>query len=203
MMNRSAITVSFCLALILGFAADLGSAQQVSGFKAEYLDDYATTNKQLVQLAQAMPADKYSWRPGEGVRSVSEVYVHIAAANYLLLSFTGVTPPVRYFPAASGSGSQSGRAVLARAQQLEKTITQKDDVVQMLNDSLDEVREQFSKLTPADLDKPADFFGQKTAVRRIYLRIFAHVNEHMGQSIAYARVNGIVPPWSRPQSSTK
>jgi hypothetical protein len=52
---------------------------------------------------------------------------------------------------------------------------------------------------PMGLDQPADFFGERTTVRRIYLRIFAHVNEHYGQSVAYARVNGIVPPWSQTQ----
>jgi len=62
--------------------------------------------------------------------------------------------------------------------------------------SLDEVRNRFSQLTPAELDRPTDFFGEQTTVRGVYLRIFAHVNEHYGQSVAYARVNGIVPPWS-------
>jgi len=72
-------------------------------------------------------------------------------------------------------------------------------VMRMLMSSLGEVRDRFSQLTSAELERPADFFGEKTTVRGIYLRIFAHVNEHYGQSIAYARVNGVVPPWSRPR----
>ena len=83
---------------------------------------------------------------------------------------------------------------------MEKSIAAKDQVVKMLQKSLDAVREQFSQLSAADLEKPANFFGEQTTVRRVYLRIFAHANQHMGQAIACARINGIVPPWSRPKN---
>jgi uncharacterized damage-inducible protein DinB len=148
-----------------------------------------------------MPANKYSWRPGAGVRSVSEVYVHIANGNFLLLSLTGVKPPAEYFPnlPTDAKGKPDTQAVFKRMGDLEKTVTDKDAVTRMLKSSLDEVRNRFSQLTATDLDQPADFFGEKTTVRRIYLRIFAHVNEHYGQSVAYARVNGLVPPWSQKQ----
>jgi len=178
-------------------AASASSAQpQVTGFKNEYLDDFNTTSKQLLQLAEAVPDAKYGWRPGDGVRSVSEVYVHIAAGNFLLLGVTGVKPPADYFLPTGTTGKDAVQAVLAQMQKLEKTITKKDDVVKMLKASLDSVRDHFSSATAADLDQPVEFFGQKTTARRIYLRIIAHVNEHYGQSIAYARVNGIKPPWS-------
>jgi uncharacterized damage-inducible protein DinB len=59
------------------------------------------------------------------------------------------------------------------------------------------VRDNFSKANEASLNAPADFFGTKTTVRAIYLRILVHNNEHMGQSVAYARMNGVVPPWSQ------
>ena len=178
-------------------AASAASAEpQVTGFKNEYLDDFNTTSKQLIQLAEAVPDAKYGWRPGDGVRSVSEVYVHIAAGNFLLLGVTGVKPPADYFLPTGATGKDAVQAVLAQMQKLEKTVTKKDDVVKMLKASLDSVRDHFSSATAADLDQPVEFFGQKTTVRRIYLRIIAHVNEHYGQSIAYARVNGIKPPWS-------
>ena len=186
------------VAALLALAA-CAQAQEAGGFKTEYLNDFETTSQHLVQLAAAMPADKYSWRPGTGVRSVSEVYVHIAAGNFLLLSLTGVKLPAEYFPGikATANGAPDPKAIFQRMSELEKTVTNKDQVQQLLKASLDEVREQLSKLTPVELDKPADFFGQKTTARGIYLRIFAHVNEHYGQSIAYARVNGVVPPWSK------
>ena len=199
-MKPSTCRVLSCFLFLLVLATSSARAEQVAGFKNEYLDDFAVTSRQVVQLAEAMPAEKYAWRPGEGVRSASEVYVHIAAGNFLLLALAGVKPPDEYFPRELASGKDSVQAIIEHNTKLEKSITEKDKVGRMLKASLDAVREQFSKLTPADLDKPADFFGDKTTVRRVYLRILAHVNEHMGQSIAYARVNGVVPPWSRAQS---
>ena len=190
-----------CNAAFLLFAASLSvaQAQSASSLKAEYLGDFAETCKHLDQISQAIPANKYGWRPGEGVRSVSEVYVHIANGNFLLLSLTGVKLPAEYFPnlPTDAKGKPDMKAAFKRMGELEKTITDKDAVTRMLKSSLDEVRDRFSKLTVAELDQPADFFGERTTVRRIYLRIFAHVNEHYGQSVAYARVNGIVPPWSQ------
>lgn len=180
-------------AFLMAISCALG--EEVRGFKNEYLDDFAITRRQLIQLAQRMPPDKYTWRPGKDVRSVGEVYVHIAVGNYLLLSVTGVKLPTEYYPA-----SKDLQSTLSRSQELEKSISGKDNTVRMLEASLDAVRDQFSKATDEDLEKPAEFFGEKTTVRRIYLRILAHVNEHMGQSIAYARTKGIAPPWSVPRT---
>jgi uncharacterized damage-inducible protein DinB len=159
----------------------------------------------LDQLSQAIPANKYAWRPGAGVRSASEVYVHIANGNFLLLSLTGVKLPAEYFPnlPTGAKGKPATQAVFKRMGELEKTVTDEDAVTRILKSSLDEVRNRFSQLTAAELDRPTDFFGDKTTVRRIYLRIFAHVNEHYGQSIAYARVNGIVPPGLRSPSDVR
>lgn len=189
-------------AVVLLFLAPSLSAwqgQKASGLKTEYLDDFEVTCKHLDQLSQAMPADKYSWRPGPGVRSVSEVYVHIASGNFLLLSLTGVKLPAEYFlnVTADARGKPDTHAVFKRMSELEKTVTEKSAVTRMLKSSLDEVRNRLSQSTPAELDRPADFFGEQTTVRRVYLRILAHVNEHYGQSVAYARVNGILPPWSQ------
>ena len=194
--TRRAVVVLFLAPLLSAW-----QAQKAGGLKTEYLDDFAVTCKHLNQLSQAMPADKYSWRPGPGVRSVSEVYVHIASGNFLLLSLTGVKVPAEYFPnvTTDANGKPHTQAVFKRMGELEKTVTEKDAVTRMLTSSLDEVRNRFSQLTPAELDRPTDFFGEQTTVRRVYLRIFAHVNEHYGQSVAYARVNGIVPPWSPTQ----
>ncbi len=160
--------------LLLAASLSAAQGQNASSLKTEYLDDFAETCKHLDQLSQAMPANKYAWRPGAGVRSVSEVYVHIANGNFLLLSLTGVKLPAEYFPSLppGAKGKPDTQAVFKRMGEL-------------------------SQLTAAELDRPADFFGEKTTVRRIYLRIFAHVNEHYGQSVAYARVNRIVPPWSQ------
>jgi len=197
MKNASIRHVVFVLFLAPSLLAAQG--QNPNSLKTEYLDDFAETCKHLDQLSQAIPANKYGWRPGAGVRSVSEVYVHVANGNFLLLSLTGVKLPAEYFPnlTTDAKGKPDTQAVFKRMGELEKTVTDKDAVTRMLKSSLDDVRNRFSQLTAAELDQPADFFGEKTTVRRIYLRIFAHVNEHYGQSVAYARVNGIVPPWSQ------
>lgn len=185
-------------AALLAIAAG-ARAQQANDFKTEYLKEFNETSQHVLQLAQAMPADKFAWRPGTGVRSISEVYVHIATANYLLMALTGVKLPAEYYPdiKPNPKGEPDLKAIFARTSELEKTVTQKDQVIQMLKASFDAVRSQFEQTTPVDLDKPEMFFGEKTTVRGLYLRVLAHLNEHYGQSIAYARVNGIVPPWSK------
>lgn len=179
--------------------AATANAQQTSDFKTDYSKEYDYAAQHLVQLAETMPANKYSWSPGQGVRTVSQVYVHIAVGNFVLLSLTGVKLPADYYPnlKLNDKGEPDMKAIFARSRELEKTLTSKDQVQQMLKTSLDDVRDQLNKLSPADLDKPADFFGEKTTVRYIYIHILAHVNEHFGQSIAYARMNGVVPPWSK------
>lgn len=198
-MKIRPVATSSCFLLIAAISAASAHAQQASDFKTEYLKEFDPTAQHLVQLAEAMPADKYSWRPGQGVRSVGEAYVHIATGNFVLLGLTGVKLPADYYPnpKLNDKGEPDMKALFARTRELEKTVTSKDQVQQMLKTSLDEVRDQLNKLSPADLDKPADFFGQKTTVRFIYIHILAHVNEHFGQSVAYARMNGVVPPWSK------
>lgn len=184
-------------ALALALAAQAG-AQTAVGFQKEFADDFNGTARELKELAQAMPADKYGWRPGEGVRSVGEVYVHVAAGNFLLLALAGVKPPAEYYKDVSGSARERTMALYKQTRDLESVVTKKDDVVKMLNESLDAVRTHLAGLSAADLDRETEFFGEKTTVRRIYLRILAHTNEHLGQSIAYARMNGVTPPWSQP-----
>ena len=114
-----------CIAALTTTAA---LAQEASGFKAEYLKEFDQTSKHVVQLAEAMPADKYGWRPGPGVRSVSEVYVHLATANYLLLALTGQKLPAEYYPdiKPAANGEPDMKAIFARTGELEKTVTNKD-----------------------------------------------------------------------------
>ncbi len=124
-------------------------------------------------------AEKFSWRPAPGVRSIGEVYMHIAIANFYLLSVTGPKEP-------------------AVEVSMEKTVTQKADVIDWLKRSLDAVATARAQLKPADYQRKVTIYGKVVTVDGMYLRIIVHANEHMGQSIAYARMNGIVPPWSKP-----
>jgi uncharacterized damage-inducible protein DinB len=173
------------------------------GFRGEYLAELRDPSRQVIALAEAMPADKYSWRPGPGVRSVSEVSVHIAAGNFLLLELIGIAPPEDLYGRIEASAGERPGVMVKRNQELEKTGTGKESVIGMLKRSLDAVREAFTKTSDADLNRPCKFFGRDATVRAIYLRMLAHLNEHMGQSVAYARVNRVVPPWSQPGADRK
>ncbi|HSE39624.1 MAG TPA: DinB family protein [Acidobacteriota bacterium] len=154
------------------------SAPAATGFKGDLLKQVEDVEKKIVSLAEAVPAEKYSWRPGEGVRSVSEVLMHVAGANYLLPSMAGVTPP----PGIS--------------RDMEKTVTEKPKVVEALKQSFIHLKQGIQNTPDADFEKNVKFFGDEATVRYVFLVAAAHGNEHLGQSIAYARMNGITPPWS-------
>ena len=140
----------------------------------------------LISLAEAIPADKYTWRPAPGVRSVSEVYMHIAISNFYLLTPMGFKVP----PGTTEPG-------------FEEKVTSKPEVIRYLKQSLDAVRLARAQLKPGDLERKVDIEGQTVQVDGMYLRIICHDNEHLGQLIAYARVNGIVPPWSAASAAAK
>ncbi len=140
----------------------------------------------LLSLAEAIPAEKFTWRPSPGVRSVSEVYMHIAIANFYLLSPTGPKmPPELTSPA------------------IEQKVISKPEVIQYLKRSIDAVKAAHAQLKPADLERKVDIEGHTVQVDGLYLRILCHENEHLGQLIAYARSNGVVPPWSAASTATK
>jgi len=154
----------------------------VKGFRGDFLSQLDGVEKKLVDLATAEPEEKYSWRPGEGVRSVSEVYTHVAGANYFILSMAGVKLP----EGLSGD--------------IEKTITQKADVIEALKKSFGFVRDAVMKMKDDELEKPVKAYGQQSSVRGVLFSLALHMHEHLGQSIAYARMNGVVPPWTAAQT---
>lgn len=182
---------------LLTLAAPL-TAQDTASFKQDYLWELGYATRNLTALAEAMPAEKYAWRPGDGVRSVSEVYMHVALGSFILLDAAGHPAPEDVYGKVAASGYDRAMALVVRNGELEKTVTEKARVVELLKRSLEAVRAAMESSAAADLDKRMDFFGQDKSMRAVYLRILAHAHEHMGQSIAYARVNGIVPPWSEP-----
>jgi uncharacterized damage-inducible protein DinB len=147
------------------------------GYDGEWLH----VSQQLIALAEATPAEKFSWRPAPGVRSTSEVYMHIAEANFGLLAVTGPKPP---------ADMKEG---------MEKSVTAKADVIGWLKRSLDAVKQAHLVETPKDLQRRLQIHGRDATVDGIYLRVIVHANEHMGQLIAYARMSGVVPPWSNTQ----
>jgi uncharacterized damage-inducible protein DinB len=131
---------------------------------------------QLTALAEATPAEKFLWRPEPGVRSTSELYMHIVTANFGLLNAIGVDPPVDV------------------SENMEKTVTAKADVIVWLKRSLDAVKTALAAATPEDMKRKVENPEPDATVFGIFLRIIIHANEHRGQLVAYARMTGVVPP---------
>jgi uncharacterized damage-inducible protein DinB len=150
--------------------------------------DIATLEGKLLGLAEAIPEDKYDWRPGEGVRSVREVLTHVAADNYFLPTFAGVAAP-------EATGIKSGDYPSVQA--YEKRSANKAETLQALRESFAHLRTAMQSADEAFLDESIDVFGTAMSGLDLTVMTTTHLHEHLGQAIAYARSNGIVPPWSR------
>jgi len=176
-----------CLLAVLRPAADLHAQVNpykdgtpgVTGYRSEVLAEVMIQEDKFMRLAEAVPADKYTWRPAPDVRSFAEVFLHVSAANYNLYKLVGTPPP-------------TGVDVKG----LEKSTTDKAKVIATLKDSFAQARKAITAMPDADLDKSMDWFGGKNTERGILLFITRHAAEHLGQSIAYARFIGVVPPWT-------
>jgi uncharacterized damage-inducible protein DinB len=178
---------AMCL-LVLGFGPLRAAAQVnpykegtpgVTGYRAEVMAEVMIQEDKLTRLAEAIPADKYTWHPSPDTRSFAEVFLHVSAANYNLYKLVGTPPP-------------TGIDVKG----LEKSTTDKAKVIATLKDSFAHAKQAIKSMSDTDLEKSMDWFGGKNTERGILLFIVRHAAEHLGQSIAYARSAGIVPPWT-------
>jgi uncharacterized damage-inducible protein DinB len=168
------------LVLAAGGARVAVSQAAPAGERGVMLGQFDDAANKLVQLAQAIPQEKYTWRPGTGVRSVSEVLNHVTGGNYYVASFAGVQRP-------------AGASVPA------DSVTDKARIVAALQASIAHIRTSLRNASDADLDKPATMFGQATTIRNVWATVVTHAHEHLGQMIAYARSNNVTPPWSMGQ----
>jgi len=171
--------LTFGLFLFLLLAPRSFAQDPLDGLWQGYDGEWRHVSQQLIALAEVTPPENFAWRPAKGVRSTSEVYMHIAMANFGLLSYTGPK-----FPADL-------------KQDAEKTVTSKPEVISWLKRSLEAVRLAHSAETPSDLARKVRIENRDATVDGMYLRIIIHDNEHMGQLVAYARMTGVVPPWSK------
>jgi uncharacterized damage-inducible protein DinB len=175
---------------IAGFAQATAAAEKAapaaSAFRTDFNKQLNNLEKQIVGLAEAIPQEKYTWRPAEGVRSISEAYLHIAAGNYGIARAAGVKPPADL-----------------DMRNFDKSTTDKAKVVDALKKSFEHVRQGTANLTDADLEKETKLFGSPSSVRNVELTILIHASEHLGQSIAYARSVGVTPPWSEATPAAK
>ncbi|HEU5182931.1 MAG TPA: DinB family protein [Gemmatimonadaceae bacterium] len=156
------------------------AAEPTTGYRAEFLKEIKYFEGRFTQLAEAIPPAKYTWRPAEGVRSVSEVLLHIAGANQGLPNFAGIKPP---------AGFSGGPAY-------EKSTTDKAKVIAEVKKSFEHIRAAAAQMSDADAEKAMKVFGMDMTGRSFAFFMARHLGEHLGQLIAYARVNGVVPPWS-------
>ena len=152
---------------------------------ADLLLPFSQMEKQVMSLAKAVPEDKYGWRPGPGVRSFREVFLHIAYGNQLMLKIS------------TGLKGDDLQKEIAAQQKSEAEALSKDQVLQKLTDGFAAVRTELENARAAALTREVDFFGTSTTQRGVLASLDTHIAEHLGQVIAYARVNGIVPPWSQ------
>ncbi len=179
-MRRSR-TLPLVLALLLA-AAPLGAQD----WMAEMHRDVNTLQKKLIDLAKAMPEASYGWKPGDGVRTTGEVLLHVAADNYLIPIAMGAPAP-----AATGITSD-----FATAAAFEKKAMTKDQIIAELEASFTHLHKAMSLTTSANANETIKFFGQDWTRARSMVLTVTHLHEHLGQMIAYARSNGVKPPWS-------
>lgn len=167
-------------AAVISLSASLGAQAPVTGWRGEFLGQLATVEGKYTQLANAFSWDKYSWRPGKGVRSVCEVFLHISGENYTLAEPLGAKTP-------AGVDLKS----------METCPAGKDKVLATMKASFANMRAAATATPDGEGDVKVDFFGSKITKRALLLAIAEHWGEHLGQQIAYARMNGVVPPWSK------
>lgn len=169
----------FCVNLLAQEKPPAIGLAPTSGARLEFLDEVSFYEQRYFRLAEAIPAEKYAWRPGEGVRTVGEVYMHIVDRNYVYARMLGTPVPagidLKTLPASAGD---------------------KAKVLQALKDSFLHFRNAILAVKDSDLDKEIKTSRGQTTIRGAFFMISGHFGEHLGQSIAYARFNGIVPPWT-------
>jgi uncharacterized damage-inducible protein DinB len=180
-MNR--FIVVLVVLTLLALSAPAVRAQEAAPFIADFTGQLDYVQGQVIALEGAVPQDKYSWRPMEGVRSIGEVYRHVAGGNYLILSLIGIKPP-------------AGVDVSMDEKKWDSGPMDKATVAALLKASFDHVKTSVAKMTMADMGMMVDLFGMKMTKRAALMVLLGHVHEHLGQSIAYARMNAIVPPWT-------
>jgi uncharacterized damage-inducible protein DinB len=156
------------------------------GIRADLIGDIVELEEKYVSLAEAM-ADHWAWRPGEGVRSVGEVFGHVTAANMMIPTLFGMETPSEF-------QGESPQETMGNLQALEKASA--EELMEHLKHSFMHARHVVARVDEERLDEAVQYFGQEGPLREVLLLLVTHMHEHLGQSIAYARTNGVVPPWS-------
>ena len=178
----------FTLAALSVFGAAATLSAQTPTLTSDLVKDITQAEQKLVALANTLSAEQYGWRPGEGVRSVQEVLLHVAADNYLIPALMGVPAPA----ATKITATDFEQAMAFEKQKLDQAGT-----VAALQTSFNHLRTALNGIPEARLGETLNVFGQEFTVRQFMILTATHLHEHLGQMIAYARTNGVKPPWTR------
>ncbi|HEX6309479.1 MAG TPA: DinB family protein, partial [Longimicrobiales bacterium] len=179
---------SFAPAAVRGQAHPPGHQGARPAVVDALLRDLAAVERKMTSLVEAMPATAYDWRPGEGVRSSGEVVMHVAADNYFLPTAKGVAAP-------EASGIRAGE--YATVQAYETRTATKAEALQEMRASFAHLRTAVEQTDEAFLGSQIDLFGNRMSGLDLWVLTTTHLHEHLGQLIAYARANGVAPPWSQ------
>ena len=182
MKTLLAFTAGILLATATAVSAD--HHEGMSTLNADVIWHLNEAQGKIMRLAEAMPDKKLSWRPGKEVRSAGEVYMHIAGANYFFASLLGTPIPTGIDPMT-----------------MDKSVPEKAKMI-------DTMKQSFAHVEKAIQGVSEDMYGEmvKTPMgdmskRQVVLLVLRHADEHLGQSIAYARMNNVVPPWTAEENA--
>ena len=191
-MKRSHMKQAFLFIFPLLIAFSAGASAQSSNaaapadhtapsydMKGQSLVDLQVMQKKFVDLANALPADKLTWRPSEDSRSFAEVFLHVVGERYVILALMGTTSP-------SGFDAKT----------LEKSTTDKARIVEELNKSWEFTQKAVNGMSNADFARLLPKLGPQANAGDVIYILVSDAPEHLGQLVAYARENGIVPPWT-------
>lgn len=163
-------------------------AQAREGVMGDLITDITEVQTKIVGLAKAMPDSAYHWRPAAGVRSTSEVLLHVAADNYFMPAAMGIAPP-----ADTGVNGKDFKTAIA----FEKRPLTRDQVLAELEKSFAFLKTAMAGVAEEKVNAPIEIFGRKSTNRGMWITTATHLHEHLGQLIAYARSNKVTPPWSK------
>lgn len=149
-------------------------------FSDQFNRHFNYASMRIQSLAEEMPEEYYTWRPGDGVMSFAEVCMHIARYNYYYLAVT------LDYPEPDNTDLDNM-----------ESITDKSTIVSELERSIAYVKEMMEITPDEKLNEPATLYGMDVTVQAVLMQLITHKNQHLGQAIAYARMNDIVPPWNQ------
>ena len=185
--NWKTVAAQVAMALLLGVPTVPTFAQDRSdefSVREQFMQDLETMESKFLDLAGAMDADMYAWRPMDSVRTVSEVFMLIAAETYVMPSNWGAEPPEAM--------TEVGFAMFG---ELAKTVD-KTEVLDHLRKSFAYCKQTLEDIADGDMDRKIRFFGAERTLGEAFYIMASDMHEHLGQAIVYARMNHVVPPWT-------